>query len=157
MKNSWLLLLLLPFLIVSCNGNDVFVGFKPIASKGWSKDSVYTFDVKILDTLATYNVYVNVRNKGDYPYQNLWIFVQKLSPDSVIVNDSIECYLADQRGKWLGRSAGSLFEMPILYQQNVHFSKVGNYHYTLLQGMRDTLLVGVNDIGMRVEKVEKNN
>lgn len=154
MKNSWLLLFI-PLLFVSCNGNDVFTAFKPIAAQGWSKDSVYTFDVTITDTLATYNVYVNVRNKGDYPYQNMWIFLQKLSPDSVSVSDSIECYLADQRGKWLGKGVGSLFEMPILYQQDVHFPTAGNYHYTLVHGMRDSVLVGVNDIGMRVEKVVK--
>lgn len=148
-------LLLLPFLLISCNGNDVFAGFKPIASKGWSKDSVYTFDVKITDTMSVYNVYVNVRNKGEYPYQNLWIFLQTLSPDSVNTADSIECYLADQRGKWLGSGVGSLFEMPILYQQNVRFQKAGNYHYTLVHGMRDSVLVGINDIGMRVEKVSK--
>ena len=141
--------------IVSCNTNDVYFQYKAIDSKGWNKDSLYTFEVPISDTLATYNVYVNVRNIGDYPYQNLWLFLSKMSPDSVLINDSIECYLADNRGKWLGSGVGSIFEMPILYQQNVKFKSAGNYQYKIVHGMRDTVLVGINDIGIRVEKVAK--
>ncbi|MEI7502126.1 MAG: gliding motility lipoprotein GldH, partial [Paludibacter sp.] len=115
---------------------------------------VVIFDIPITDTLATYNVYVNIRNIGDYPYQNLWFFLNKKSPDSVLIKDSIECYLADNRGKWLGKGVGSIFEMPVLYQQKVHFKNAGNYQYKIVHGMRDTILVGINDIGMRVEKVK---
>jgi len=141
------------FVLLSCNTNDVYFKYNAIHPAGWSKDSLYTFEVPITDTLATYNVYVNVRNVGNYPYQNLWLFLSKMSPDSVLVNDSIECYLADNRGKWLGSGVGSIFEMPILYQQQVKFKNAGNYQYKIVHGMRDTVLVGINDIGIRVEKV----
>lgn len=153
MKNNWLIVLLTPFIFISCNWNDVFISYKPIADKGWSKDSLYSFDVSITDTKTLYNIYVNIRNNGDYPYQNMWIFLKNQQPDSVIVSDSIECYLADQRGKWLGKGTGSVYEMPILYQQNIKFEKPGIYHYTLVHGMRDSVLKGVSDIGLRVEKV----
>jgi len=153
MNNRWFLIILVSVVVVACNKNEIYFKYKAIDAKGWNKDSLYTFDVPISDTLATYNIYVNVRNIGDYPYQNLWLFLNKLTPDSVQVNDSIECYLADNRGKWLGKGVGSIFEMPVLYQQNVHFKNSGIYHYKIVQGMRDTILVGINDIGMRVEKV----
>ena len=61
--------------------------------------------------------------------------------------------MADKRGKWLGKGVGSIFEMPVLYQQNVKFKNVGNYQYKIVHGMRDTILLGINDVGMRVEKV----
>jgi gliding motility-associated lipoprotein GldH len=77
-----------------------------------------------------------------------------MSPDSVLIKDSIECYLADKRGKWLGTGIGSVLEMPVLYQQKVKFSKVGIYQYKIVHGMRDSVLIGINDIGMRVEKVK---
>jgi len=115
---------------------------------------MYVFHVPITDTAATYNVYVNVRNRGEYPYQNLWLFLKKTTPDKVLTKDSIECYLADNRGKWLGSGIGSIMEMPVLYEQNVKFAQKGIYNYFIVQGMRDSLLAGINDIGIRVEKVK---
>ena len=149
-KNGWVLFVAL--LTVGCTSNDVYFQYRDIAPTGWSKDSVYSFSIPITDTRATYNVYVNVRNRGEYPYQNLWLFVSKTSPDKVLVRDSIECYLADRRGKWLGSGLGSILEMPILYQQNVRFDKPGTYRYKIIHGMRDPVLEGINNIGMRVEK-----
>ena len=138
---------------VACTSNDVYFQYQSVAQKGWSKDSLYSFDIPITDTNAVYNVYVNIRNRGKYPYQNLWLFLNKTTPDKIQSKDSIECYLADQRGKWLGSGLGSILEMPVLYQQNVRFKVRGTYHYKIVHGMRDSVLNGINDIGMRIEKV----
>jgi gliding motility-associated lipoprotein GldH len=155
MKNRFLLAILISLLTVACSNNDVFFQYKAVAPTGWNKDSLYTFDVKITDTVSAYNVYVNIRNRGEYPYQNLWLFLDKTSPDKIQMKDSVECYLADQRGKWLGSGIGSVMEMPILYQQNARFKKAGIYHYKIVHGMRDSVLIGINDIGMRFEKIVK--
>jgi len=147
------LTIVISLLAVACTGNEVYFQYDTVNPKGWSKDSLYAFDIKISDTTSLYNVYVNVRNRGDYPYQNLWLFLNKSTPDSIQSKDSIECYLADQRGKWLGTGLGSILEMPVLYQQKVRFKTSGIYHYKIVHGMRDSILPGINDIGMRVEKV----
>ena len=151
--NSSVRAILISLVIVSCSGNDVYFQYDSVNPKGWSKDSLYGFDIPITDTVALYNVYVNIRNRGEYPYQNLWLFLTKITPDSIESKDSIECYLADQRGKWLGKGLGSILEMPVLYQQKVRFKSSGIYHYKIVHGMRDSLLSGINDIGIRVEKV----
>lgn len=155
MRNRILSVIFISLFFVGCTSNDVYFQYNPVSVNGWSQDSMYVFHVPITDTAATYNVYINVRNKGDYPYQNLWLFLNRTSPDTMLSKDSIECYLADQRGKWLGKGIGSILEMPVLYQQNVKFMQAGTYHYKIVQGMRDSVLKGINDIGMRVEKVSK--
>ena len=154
MKNSLLILIFGSLFLTSCINNDVYLKYKTITTNGWNKDSLCTFDIQIKDTAALYNLYVNIRNRGEYPYQNLWLFLSKKSPDNVQSKDSIECYLADNRGKWLGSGIGSVLEMPVLYQQKVKFSKAGIYQYKISHGMRDSVLIGINDIGMRVEKVK---
>ncbi len=141
-------------ILTACANNDVYFQYQTIQHDGWNKDSVLTFDVNITDTISAYNIYVNIRNTSDYPYQNLWLFLNKLNPDSTLVNDSIECYLADQHGKWLGSGVGSIKEMPVLYEQNKHFKARGIYKYEITQGMREDVLKGVNDIGIRVEKIK---
>ena len=147
--------MLISLFALACTTNDVYFQYRSVNSKGWNKDSLYTFDIPINDTTATYNVFVNVRNRGEYPYQNLWLFLSKTNPDRILTKDSIECYLADQRGKWLGYGIGSIMEMPVIYKQNIRFKTIGTYHYKIVQGMRDSILIGINDIGMRVEKIKK--
>jgi gliding motility-associated lipoprotein GldH len=153
MKHSILSAILISLLIVGCTSHDVYFLYNSVSNNGWSKDTSYVFHVPITDTTATYNVYINIRNRGEYPYQNLWLFLRSTDPGNTLTKDSVECYLADQRGKWLGTGMGSIMEMPVLYKQNVRFSKPGTYNYRIVQGMRDSLLMGINDIGMRVEKV----
>ena len=153
MKYRFFSAIFISLFLVSCNKNDVYLKYKSITTHGWSKDSLLTFDIPVKDIASRYNIYVNIRNRGEYPYQNLWLFLNRMTPDSIQTNDSIECYLADNHGKWLGTGIGSVLQMPVLYQQNVKFNKTGVYHYSIVHGMRDSLLVGINDIGMQVEKV----
>lgn len=153
MKNKLIGLLFISLFTIACNQNDVYVKYHTISPEGWSKDSICTFDIPITDTRATYNVYISVRNRAEYPYQNLWLFLSKTSPDNLQTSDSIECYLADRRGKWLGTGVGPIFDMPVLYQENMHFNTAGIYRYKIIHGMRTDVLSGINDIGMRVEMV----
>ena len=146
--------LLISFFAISCNRNDVFFEYKTVWPEGWNKDSSLVYTVNITDTVAKYDIYINTRNRGEYPHQNLWLFISKWNPDSTLSKDSIDFYLADQRGKWLGSGIGQAFEMPVLYLENVSFPQAGNYVFSLKHGMRDSLLVGLNDVGLRIEKKE---
>jgi len=150
MKNKFIGLVFISLFIVACNQNDVYLQYHTISPDGWNKDSICTFDIPITDIKATYNVYVNIRNRAEYPYQNLWLFLSKTSPDKQQISDTIECYLADRQGKWLGNGVGSIFDMPVLYQENIHFNTAGTYRFKIVHGMRNDILTGINDIGMRV-------
>lgn len=145
-------LFIVSLLFVSCANDAVYFKYKSINESGWNKDSICTFDVAIENESLRYNVYINTRNRGEYPYQNLWLFIKTTSPDSVVTNDTIEFYLADEFGKWLGNGVGSVFNMPVLYQQNFKFPKKGVYHFDIQHGMRDSLLSGINNVGIKVEK-----
>ena len=151
--SHFLIALFLTVCAASCNNNDVFTQFKTLPEEGWHKDSLAVFDVPITDISANYNIYVNIRNNNRYPYQNFWFFKTQITPDGTIVNDTIECYLADNRGKWLGSGIGAVYEMSVLCEQNVRFEKEGIYQYKITQGMREDVLRGIQDIGLQVEKV----
>lgn len=150
-KLMWIIFPLI--FLFACTNNDVFIKYQSIPLKGWNKDSICSFNIPVNDVSISYNMYINVRNRGEYPHQNLWLFIRQIAPDSVITNDTINFYLADQRGKWLGSGVGSVFEMPIIYMQNFHFKQLGTYHFEISQGMRDSVLPGINEIGMRMEKI----
>jgi len=141
-------------LFTSCTSDAVYFSYQSVNENGWNKDSICTFDVAIENASQPYDLYVNTRNRGEYPYQNIWLFIKEISPDSVVTNDTIEFYLADEFGKWLGKGVGSAFNMPVLYRQNFKFAKKGVYRFEIQQGMRDSLLVGINDVGIKVEKAK---
>ncbi|OIP82107.1 MAG: hypothetical protein AUK44_08545 [Porphyromonadaceae bacterium CG2_30_38_12] len=132
----------------------MYFQYATLPENGWNKDSTLGFDFQIDDTAVSYNVTLNSRNTSDYPYQNLWLFLKQSQPDSIIKNDTINYYLADDYGKWLGSGIGSLYQMPVLWQQNMKFPKSGKYHIAIGHGMRDSILIGITEIGLKIEKVK---
>jgi len=138
--------------IVSCDRKRVFEAYKTLNDNGWNKDSVVIFDVALSDTIKNHNLYVNIRNKGTYPYSNLWLFLSVGSPDGKMITDTVEFSLAEASGRWKGSGIGDLHDNQILYKSSVYFPHKGNYTFHIKQGMRDNVLPGIRDIGIRIEK-----
>jgi gliding motility-associated lipoprotein GldH len=144
------ILLLFPLLITGCSNNVVFQDSKVFPSYGWDKDSVVIFNYEATDTLGTYDIIIDVRNDGNYRYQNFWLFVNSVSPDLIEYTDTLECVLADNHGRWIGKGGGSLYQLPVSFMQQIKFPKPGVYRFELIQGMREDTLAGIHDIGLRI-------
>jgi gliding motility-associated lipoprotein GldH len=148
--STLLLLLFIAIVSVSCGKKPVYNEFRMIPAEGWQVDSRCDFEVDMNDTTQLFNLYVDVRHSGNYPYQNLWLFVERMSPDSTVVKDTIACDLADYKGKWLGVGSGSIYLLTVPYlQQKVEIQ--GKYIFKIVHGMRDEVLHGVHAIGLRIE------
>lgn len=148
----WITGIILMLACPACKNSIAFSDVKTIPVHGWEVANPAEFTFIATDTTSTYNVLLYIRHRKNYPYQNLWLFIDKKLPDNTIVSDTIECYLSDQRGRWLGNGIGSILEMPVLYEQNIRFPRSGEYTYRIFQGMREDTLTGINDIGMSIEK-----
>ena len=97
-----------------------------------------------------YSIIVYIRHNGRYPYQNMWLF----TGDS-FYRDTIEFYLADDLGQWLGDRHHGFVEMPVLLEDNKHFADTGAYYLEIQHGMRDTLLRGVTDVGVEIIRISR--
>jgi gliding motility-associated lipoprotein GldH len=137
--------------IVSCDRKRVFESYEKLDEAGWNKDSVILFKVPLSDTTKNHNLYVNIRNEGTYPYSNLWLFLSIGSPDGKMVTDTVEFSLAEASGKWKGSGLGDLHDNQILYNKSVFFPHKGEYTFQIKQGMRDNVLKGIRDVGIRIE------
>lgn len=140
-------------LLVSCGRANVYNQCTDVDESGWHMDSAVIFKPVIADTLHKYNMIVTVRHTADYPYQNFWMFVRITSPDGMIARDPFECYLADNKGRFLG-SGISVYEMPVLISENIRYDQTGEYKVEILQGMRDTMLPGIKNICLTMERVD---
>jgi len=110
---------------------------------------VLDFTFIVDDTLSTYDILFHVRHTDGYRYQNMWLFTT-FSDSLYQHTDTLEFYLADDRGRWLGNGRNGLIEMPILYEQNYRFAHRGTWHIRMQQGMRDSALAGVHDAGVEI-------
>ncbi len=150
-KSDVFVLILVALGIISCSRQLVYNEFSQLDPDGWSADSSSVFQINMEDTSGVYDLTLHIRHTSAYPYQNLWLFVEQLSPDSQLVRDTISCVLADHAGKWLGTGSGSVYLFSVPLKKQYNFGKQGVYQYTVVHGMRDEILNGIQAVGLKLE------
>jgi len=120
----------------------------------WSIYDPAKYACTIDDTVRTYNIELSLRSSTEYPYRNIYLFVLTTFPSGTTVTDTLHAQVTDEKGRWLGKGTGDLRELTIPYKANVYFPESGEYHFRVLHGMRDTVLVGVYDMGMKISLKE---
>ena len=144
-------LAVLAVLFSSCRKGVVYSEFIAIPSGEWDEKALPEFDFNITDNRAGYDILLYVRHTERYPYQNMWLFVRG-NPQQY--RDTIEFYLADDRGRWLGDKHHGFIEMPGLLETNYHFPDTGRFYFAIQHGMRDSVLRGITDIGLEIQKIK---
>ena len=141
-------------MFISCDNSIVFEDYKTFENQDWNADSLVVFNYSITDTTAENKVVIKVRHTVDYEYQNLFLFITRDKTDTV------ELFLADKSGKWLGSGIGDVREVEYLYDQLV-FSKKENYNLQIEQAMRYGHLEKIQDlnhisaIGLSIQKQDE--
>jgi gliding motility-associated lipoprotein GldH len=123
--------------------------------KKWELMNISSFRVPVDDTLNSNNVIFTIRTGTSYPFRNIYLFVRTKSPDGKFITDTLEYYLADEKGKWLGKGFGDIHELNLPYKSNVYFPFKGTYQFDIQHGMRVEDLNGVYDFGLKIEKTGK--
>jgi len=139
-------------MLSSCDSKRVYEENQVVPEQLWNSKNKMVFGVDVTDTLMPCNVYVNVRNASDYPFSNLYMFLETRYPNGTYSKDTLECILADETGKWLGSGSGDIWDNQILFKKNVKFKKAGKYFFSLEQAMRLQNLPQILDVGIRIEK-----
>lgn len=141
-------------LLSACDSKRIFEENKTLPEDGWAANSPAVFDVDIKDPATPANFYINVRNADGYPYSNLFVFVKTTFPDGKGSLDTLECILADEKGQWIGKGLGDIYDNQIPFKRNVRFPMAGTYHFEIQQGMRNDVVPLIMDVGLRIEKAQ---
>lgn len=154
MKNSLCIAGFLVLLATGCRFNSMYQNTVDIPKEEWGKNQAIKFEIPVTDTINGYKIVVNVRNSNEYPYSNLFLFLTTCSPKGNCVKDTLEMTLADDKGKWLGSGFGGVWSTDAALRSNmvVRFPVSGIYKVEVVQAMRDNVLKGIKDIGIKVEK-----
>ena len=150
------------FIMVSCDSNSVYDTYKPVPNI-WHKDSIVSFKVNPPDSTNAYNLFVNLRNRNSYKYNNLYLIVEMVFPHGKIIKDTLEYKMAEPNGKLLGKSLTDIKENKLWYKERVVFNEIGEYTVNIEHAMRENgkvngviELEGVTDIGFRIENISNN-
>lgn len=151
--------LLIAALLLSRCGDEnlVFEENVEIPDAHWASQEKAILTAEITDTISQNNFLINVRNTEAYPYRNLYLFVKTVFPNGKFSKDTVGVVLADKTGRWIGKgsgylSSGSYSTNSVMYQYNKRFPLKGEYRFEIEQAMREDTLVGIKNIGLRIEK-----
>ena len=158
LKNS-LLFFVAAMMLVSCDKTRVFDEYKSVG-KAWHKDSIVSFNLPKIDTTEYYNLYLNIRDNDNYPFNNLFVIVSLEHAGGLTKVDTLEYQMANADGSLLGDGFTDVKESKLYYKERMKF-KSGVYKVNIRQATRKTgkvtgvqKLEGITDVGFRIEKLE---
>lgn len=148
-----LCVLLIAIFALSCDSSRIFEQNTAMENDLWPKTRQVGFSFDIEDTDQLYNLSINIRNKNDYPYNNIFLLVEMNSPDNKYFTDTLEFDLADKTGRWTGSGIGNVWLNQFPLVKGVKMLVPGTYSVKIGHGMRDDSLVAISDVGLRVERL----
>lgn len=154
-NSVFLLIILLSLQISGCRNNILYTDSYSFTSVIWKLDNIAEFKPEISDTSSINNIYFTIRSGSAYPFRNIWLFVNTVSPSGKSMTDTLQYILADEKGKWYGRGFGDVRELNLPFKTGIYFPEKGTYHIRIGHGMRTENLKGVYDIGLRIERLKK--
>jgi len=150
--NSFGLAGFLILILQACASGVIYEQTVSLPPEGWHKGEPAKFKVNISDTSQVIDVGFTFKHDNDYPYSNLWLFLNVQGPLQANQTDTLELFLARLDGEWLGRERGNMIEVSALFMNGVKMNQPGDYHFTVVQGMRRESLPGISSIELWVQE-----
>lgn len=137
--------------MVSCGPPPILDELTTFNDHRWHMDSVVKVQWEPQDSGIPVFMSLYVRHLSDYPYNNLFLFRTISTMEGVAYADTVNVYLADDLGHWNGSGMSDLKTMMVpVGKSAVRFKKGERYTLRVQHGMRDTVLCGIQDIGVRL-------
>jgi len=143
---------LLILINISCEKQEIYYHFHEFKNAEWQQKDTLVFDIDstLFDLNKPYNLSIEVSNNVNYPYQNIWFFMQSnIDADSIYTDASKEFQLADEFGKWNGSGFGSIYQSSLPFGK-ITFKERRNHRIKLEHGMRDEPLKGIEKVGIKI-------
>ena len=148
---KYFLIIFIGFFFISCDNKKSFI-YK-FTNDQWDiqKDTIqFTYNVDNTDT--KYDVSLFLRNNLDYSYRNIYMFVEILHLNNIVITDTIQYAITDKYGRWYGRGMGDTKDNYFLFERNMNFPQTGAYTFNITHGMRTNPLLGCNRIGLKISE-----
>jgi len=144
-------------LLIACDNSIMYEDVHHIEKAQWKAKDTILFHFTVTDTMQYYDFGFNIRNTTSYDYQNLYLFITAWYPGGTWSRDTAECILAAPDGRWFGKGMGKIKDSRFVFRKKVRFRKSGKYSIGVNHAMRQVLLQGISDIGIRIVKTANSS
>ena len=120
--------------------------------RSWEKSDTLHFDIPVNDSLMLLHISTEVRYSDQYPYKDFWVEIRKnFKGESVFEVDTLQFILADSIGRRSEQGWSCLYQ--IKHRMNPVFVRdTGMYAIKINHLMKDDSLIGIHDIGIKIDK-----
>lgn len=148
-----ILLFITSLLMSACGKQPVYYAFQSLPQDGWMRQDTLHFKAVVPDSQTHYKLFIEVRNRNTYPYQNLNLSIcyNSPAPQRRLPADSLTLILVEKEGTWKGSGWGGLYQLSFS-AGDIKIEKPGDYLFKIAHTLPDQLLPGINDIGIRLER-----
>ncbi|TNF47470.1 MAG: gliding motility lipoprotein GldH [Bacteroidetes bacterium] len=140
--------------LTSCDEAPVYEKVYSFEDKNWDQQQKLNFKVDIKDIDQEYDFIITLRTTTDYNYNNLWIFLNTITPSGQKAREPFEIKVTNPDGSWAGIKTGTVVEFPLKFKSR-KLPEEGVYTFVIEQGITATEITEVLDLGFRVDKVSK--
>lgn len=153
-KSSFSGILLMAILFVSCEKAPTYEKTYVFDNKEWTQNVKPIFSVDIKDVTKEYDFVLTIRTTTDYKYNNLWIYMNTTTPDGRKAREPFEIIITNPDGTWSGKKTGTIVENSLAFNRRKMPLK-GKYTFVIEQGITDSKIEQVLDLGLLVKELEK--
>lgn len=150
--SKWSLIFVSLFFWSSCGPNSLVNNLEPLDPLGWKYEHIPAFSFDVEDTSFLHEAYVNLQINESYKYRNLYLIIHMRAPNGQEIQNRVNLELAQADGRWLGSGSANkrTFQLPV--SKTLHLEHQGPYIIGLEQNMRDSVLIGVEAIGIQIRQ-----
>jgi gliding motility-associated lipoprotein GldH len=141
------------FLFAACGEPPLYEKVFSFENTKWDVDVKPSYSVEIQDIEKEYTFTLSLRTTTDYKYNNLWVFMKTEAPDGTSAREPFEIKITNPDGSWVGNKTGTIVETPLYFKQRKLPLK-GTYKFTIEQGITESVVDQVLDLGFRVEEIK---
>ncbi len=142
----------------SCKDDKLFQFSKDFPAATWAYGDSAVFDFDIADTSKRYDLWLTVRHRRDYAFENLYVKFttifpgrQKLLKGKDRSEQVTSLTLARKDGSWYGSCSGERCAHDIPIQTRAWFPQPGRYRLVIHQYMRTDSLPGIEGLDFAVK------
>lgn len=140
--------------MVSCNHDKVFEKYEKMNDNKWLKNQALTFEVPIEDTSCVYDISLTVRHAEYYPYANILIAINQITPSAEDRYKIFDLRLRNADGSFIGDGSGDIWDTKIPVYKKMSFNNKGTYKFIVGNHMPYVETEGIMEIGFVVEKAK---
>ena len=141
--------------LLACQNNKKHHHYHSFENEKWNTDSIVVFNFDNADTTSSFDAHLKIRHSVDYQFQNLFLFSEINEQ-----KDTLEIFLSEKSGKWLGKGFGDIKEVDVLISKDIRFNNINKNSFSFEMAMRHnslekiTELEGVVALGLSLHRNE---